>query len=134
MKVFVYRNLHKAKYSIKALDGRHKGKVIGYGNRLTMTQCQFKVSEPGRQRVLSSGHKNVHAGVVGHIISCEDLESRLPNTIDTKQTDIPFRGVQISYNPWKTGTFTTTKTRNSIRGAAYVTFRDDVVEAFCIMV
>lgn len=66
MKVFVYFNLHKKLFSIKALEGPNKGRVVGHSNCITLKDVQFKVSEAGRQRVLRERKKNVHAGVVGH--------------------------------------------------------------------
>jgi hypothetical protein len=65
MRVFVYRNLRKQCFSIKALEGPRKGRVIAHRHFVDLTDVTFKVSEAGRQRVLRTGHKNVHAGLVG---------------------------------------------------------------------
>jgi hypothetical protein len=46
MKVFVYFNLHKKVFSVKALEGDKKGLVIAHADKITL-------------------RKNVHAGVVG---------------------------------------------------------------------
>ena len=66
MKVFVYFNLHRKLFSVKALEGPDKGKVIGHTTYLWLKDVTFKVSEAGRQRVLREKRKNVHAGVVGN--------------------------------------------------------------------
>lgn len=66
MKVFVYWNLHKKCFSVKALSGPDKGKVVQHVETLRLTYCTFKVSEAGRQRVLRERKKYVHAGVVGY--------------------------------------------------------------------
>ena len=66
MKVFVYRNLRKNCYSVKALEGPNKGRVIAHWDALTLTDAEFKVSRSGRARVLREKQKNVHAGVVGN--------------------------------------------------------------------
>ena len=66
--VFVYYNLHRKVWSVKALGGPLKGKVVQHRIFIVLRDCTFKVSEAGRQRVLSTGKKNVHAGVVGYFM------------------------------------------------------------------
>ena len=53
MKVFVYFNLHKKLFSIKAMEGENKGKVIGHSPAVVLDNVKFKVSN--------------RAGVVGHL-------------------------------------------------------------------
>jgi hypothetical protein len=72
MKVFVYFNLHKRVFSVKALEGKDKGRVIGHRTMLAIDSPTFKVSEAGRQRVIREKRKNVHAGVVGFLTSPYD--------------------------------------------------------------
>lgn len=91
MKVFVYFNLHKKCWSIKALSGEHKGKVIGHSNYVELENCIMKVSESGRQRVIREKQKNVHAGVVGWLVS-KDIELKCNNK-------------QITYNPYRFSSF-----------------------------
>jgi len=67
MKVYVYFNLHKRVWSVKALEGPAKGRVILHTDSLFLEDCVFKVSEAGRQRVIRERRKNVHAGVVGYM-------------------------------------------------------------------
>lgn len=50
-------------------------KTVYYGT-VTMTNVKFKVSEPGRQRTLDTGVKNVHAWVVGDFLVGD--EAQLP--------------------------------------------------------
>lgn len=90
MKVFVYFNLHKKCWSVKALEGERKGLVIAHANELALEHCQFKVSEAGRQRVLAERRKDVHAGVVGYV--SEGFDPGLCTN-------------PISYNPYKAGHF-----------------------------
>ena len=66
MKVFVYYNLHRNLFSVKALEGEHKGRVIAHRDLVVLTDAVFKVSAAGRARVLQEQRKNVHAGVQGH--------------------------------------------------------------------
>ena len=92
MKVFVYFNLHKKLFSIKALEGEHKGRVVAHRRALMLYDAVFKVSEAGRQRVIKECRKNVHAGVVGNWIN--ELIS-----VDNR--------TQVTYNPYKYKTFVT---------------------------
>ena len=86
MKVFVYFNLHKKLFSIKALEGPNKGRVVAHRRELSLLDAVFKVSEAGRQRVLRERKKNVHAGVVGQWFDTTEA-------VDNK--------LQVTYNPYK---------------------------------
>lgn len=65
MKVFVYFNLKKKVWSVMSMEGPRKGHVIAHRESVALKDCQFRVSEAGRQRVLREKRKNVHAGVLG---------------------------------------------------------------------
>ena len=93
MKVFVYRNLHKNCWSIKALEGENKGRVIYHAQNVTLSDCKFKVSEAGRQRVLREKRKNVHAGVVGQLTHINTADVYMPHSMP------------VTYNPYKYSTF-----------------------------
>lgn len=94
MKVFVYFNLHRKCFSIKALEGADKGRVVAHRHSVLLNDATFKVSEAGRQRVLRERKKNVHAGVVGDWT--DDISS-----IDR----IVIMGSSVTYNPYKYTTF-----------------------------
>lgn len=89
MKVFVYFNLHRKCWSVKALEGERKGRVIRHAQELTLRDVTFKVSEAGRQRVLKEQRKNVHAGVVGYLCDPIPRES----------------WERVSYNPYTSSQF-----------------------------
>lgn len=60
---FVYYNLHKRVWSL-----RERGRVVAHAPTLYIAgRC--KVSQAGRERVLREGRKNVHAGIVGEVLS-----------------------------------------------------------------
>jgi hypothetical protein len=62
-RVEVYRNLTRPGgrwYSI-----RQDGLIVGHSQTVELHKCIFHVNEAGRQRVLRTGHKNVHAYVSG---------------------------------------------------------------------
>jgi hypothetical protein len=66
-RAFVYRNLNQNVWSIRAVDGPYKDKVIFHAMTLEMVRGVAKVSEAGRQRVLRDERKNVHAGIEGDL-------------------------------------------------------------------
>jgi hypothetical protein len=109
MKVFVYRNLRKNCYSIKALEGAMKGKVIAHAKTVTLTECRFKVSKAGQARVRATGQKNVHAGVQGQwdgIAHSMDVPDECNRT--------------VYYNPYKVDTFVEYLTERPVEGAGTV--------------
>jgi len=97
MKVFVYFNLHKKCFSIKALDGAKKGRVIAHRDNVLLFHTTFKVSQAGRERVLREHRKNVHAGVVG-------IWHDSGNDHGTLST-VKERGELVTYNPYKYTSF-----------------------------
>ena len=96
LKVFVYFNLHRKCFSIKALEGVNKGRVVAHSDDVLLYDATFKVSEAGRQRVLRERKKNVHAGVVGQWHESADTV-----TIDR----VTIIGTPITYNPYKYDSF-----------------------------
>ncbi|MGH7174776.1 MAG: hypothetical protein ACREGR_00245 [Minisyncoccia bacterium] len=80
-RVFVYFDLHHKCWSLKSLE---TGRVLNYrplpgGGRekilvreVGLDGVTFKVSEAGRQRVLDTGVKNIHAGLVGTVVPVTD--------------------------------------------------------------
>lgn len=90
-KVFVYYNLHRKVFSVKALEGERKGRVVGYTTQITLRDAEPKVSTAGRLRVLRERRKNVHAGIVGNVESFEQL--------------VRPAGEAVTYNPYKYETF-----------------------------
>lgn len=97
MRVFVYFNLHKQLWSIKALEGPDKGRVVHHARDLLLADAEPKVSEAGRQRVLRERKKNVHAGIVGDLwFWTMDADQYAPASADAQK---------VSYNPYKGPTF-----------------------------
>lgn len=88
-KFYIYYNLHKKCFSVK-----FQGKVIAHLDKIHCINCEFRVSEKGRQRVLREKRKSVHAYVV-----CDSYIAEPDNE--------PFYGAigQIYYNPYKYETF-----------------------------
>lgn len=103
MRVAVYYNLHRHLWSVKALEGQNKGRVIAHAKRLVLTDVKFKVNESGRQRVIRERVKNVHAFIIGNLTAIEDvawlyLETGIVNGNwpDVSEADKCY----ITYNPY----------------------------------
>jgi hypothetical protein len=103
-RVFVYYNLHKHVFSIKSLEGETKGKVIAHAKQVLLKECEFKVSQKGRERVLKKRQKNVHAGVVGKLILSERK----------------YKGnKEVTYNPYDYSTFVIKENKKPIHKTDY---------------
>lgn len=115
LKVFVYWNLNKDCWSVKALSGTRKGKVIYHAEQVRVSNPVGKVSEAGRQRVLREKRKNVHAGIVGELTDVIGVQTEAGH--DVHVSDLgwfqserwinPKEGmtwtdpVSVTYNPYK---------------------------------
>ena len=92
LRVEVYRNLHKDCYSVRALSGEDKGRVIDHVQSITLRDVSFIVQPAGRNRVLEEERKNVHAFVRGTI------------------TDAPVKhGMSVRYDPYLNDAFIVTR-------------------------
>lgn len=104
MRVFVYYNLQRKVWSIKAMEGENKNRVIGHAVGVYITGVTPKVSQAGRRRVLREKQKNVHAGLVGNLIAVSN-DSVL--SMDYPLDNLPTfnGGEEVTYNPYKYSTF-----------------------------
>ena len=89
--VKVYRNLHRNTWSLLATEGPHKGKVIGYADRVVLADPVLTVSEASRQRAIREQARNVHAFVIGTLVEPEQIAGPLQ---------------RVRYNPFRAGCFT----------------------------
>jgi len=109
-KVFAYRNLHRQCWSVKALEGPLKGRVIYHANEITLINCDFKVSQAGRQRVLREQKKNVHAGVQGYMSDIFTFADPQCHGCDTP----------VTYNPYKYDSFVDARCEVPVSSAMFV--------------
>lgn len=115
MKVFVYWNLTRGIWSVKALQGEKRGLVINHASHVKLRDCEFRVSEKQRQAVIRTKRKNVHAGVVGYLI-----EDNFANECE--------RSVSVTYNPYKFSSFVNKQNHDEpIFKASYVEMNSDRV-------
>jgi hypothetical protein len=104
LRVDVYRNLRKKCWSIRAMEGRRKGRVVAHADSLHLYHCKFHVSEAGRQRVLREKKKNVHAWVSGYF----SMNSIRPNELGHVGVgERYFTPEPIKYNPYQMKEFQT---------------------------
>lgn len=85
-KYYIYRNLHTNTFSVK-----YRGKVILHPMNIRAIGCSFKVNESGRQKVLQTKRKGVHAFVV-----CDEIE-----VLDRA----PKANTKVYYNPYLCSSF-----------------------------
>ena len=103
MRVEVYYNLHKNVFSV-----RHKGKVIAWGNSVTIENPEYVVREKGRQKVLEEGRKNVHAFVRGTL---SDIDIFLKGISEWAKVEPR----EVTYNPYKYDSFVDGSTYQPIK-------------------
>ena len=111
MKAFVYFNLHKKCWSIRAKEGSENGRVLAHATSVAIADATTKVSEAGRQRVLKEKSKNVHAGIVGELVgyvgNMTDAGTRA-GICSTSEFNDMFKVDNmeaITYNPYKSPNF-----------------------------
>lgn len=89
------------------------GQRIEYACWVGMRNAEFRVSEPGRQRCIREGVRNVHAWVVG-----EETE-RMDGFFPVMNFPPPSYRTAV-YDPWKGGTFVDSETLEPVLRADYV--------------
>lgn len=108
-RVEVYWNLHKNVYSVRALNGPDRGRVVAHVDAINLVDATFAVQPAGRARVLAEGRKNVHAFVRG-IVSTPTLITPVD---------------EVTYNPYKAGTFVWRASGRAVREVSIVQARSE---------
>lgn len=112
LRVAVYRNLTRRCWSIKALEGRMRGRVIahaGLGDTFELKHVDFKVQPAGRERVRKEHKKYVHAYVAGRFRTSRD------NTVKRHVA---------RYNPYTMERFTLSSTGEYVLATSLVQIAD----------
>jgi hypothetical protein len=112
-RVKVYRNLTKKCWSVASLHQPDYGLVVGYETKMMLRNCNFRVSEASRQRVLRDKMKNVHAWITGYGVDIDSLE------YDPKELKPAY------YNPYLVDSFVNFDTKESISFSKLVIFDED---------
>jgi len=112
MKVEVYWNIRRHVFSVRALDGDYRGRVIGHATKVILEGVTYTVQDAGRLKVIETGHKNVHAFIRGNLAAVKwdrtvfDLDDDW-NSDDDDYADGLYghTGVPVRYNPRECLTF-----------------------------
>lgn len=109
MRVYVYWNIHKGCWSVKALSGPNKGRVVRHANAVHLRNVETHVNENGRQRVVANQRKEVHAGLKG------ELKTMVGSPLDRATRQREDDGwVPVTYNPYRFSTFVDRDTHNVV--------------------
>lgn len=100
-RVQVYRNVNKAGVTYSIRDAKSK-LVLGHTNAVLLSNCEFVVSEAGRQRVHREGKKNIHAWVEGTYVGPYYAGWR-----DDYGYESHDRTCRVEYSPWLNDHFVT---------------------------
>jgi hypothetical protein len=119
-------------FSVRACEGSHKGKVIAYSNTLLLTDVTYRVSQVGRQRVLATKVKNVHAGCIGTIISIVSPIMRFQTDLPISSELICLGGTSITYNPYKYDTFVELTTEKRVLNSKHAFLFNNRIYGFGI--
>jgi len=109
MKTYIYYNLHKKCWSLM-----QRGKVIGHCEAVVIADAEFRVRQGGRKRVLREKRKNVHAFVIGKIVTRFEYQQE---EIGTNR--------QVKYNPYKSDSFTYSDTGEKATNSELVLMKAD---------
>lgn len=105
----VYRNLNNDMFSLLAVDGEFKGKVVAHAESVILHDVQFMVSEPSRIRACREGIRNVHAFAIGTVSAFK------------RDTGNDLAGLSpITYNPFLHSTFIFLANNKPVTSAAKV--------------
>lgn len=104
--VSIYKNLHNGLFSIK-----QRGLVVAHVESFIMQNVTFKVSEAGRQQVIKTKQKAIHAFIVGMLeqVNCTDDDIIISNP-----------HTMIRYNPYIFDSFIIGVNNAPIKQAAIV--------------
>lgn len=108
----IYRNLNNGRMSIQVKLNR-SWKVVGHVTSAVMGDVKFHVGEAGRQRVIRTRHKNVHAWGEGLLLSETDGSIYAP--------------IHLAYNPYLDTSFKQGGTDNSISACSFLVVRSNRV-------
>lgn len=98
------------------------GQRIDYVSWLSMTDVEFKVSQPGRRRCIREGVRNVHAWVVGtEVLRVQhgDWVGEFGLPVRADRFRPPAGYGRVVYDPWKGHTFVDAETLAPVLTARY---------------
>lgn len=107
-RVHVYRNVNKpgTTYSIR---DKKTGLVLGHARNILLNNCIFVVNQVGRQRVVETKRKRIHAWVEGHF-----------GVIHAAHDDLFSKEPIVKYDPYKNESFIYEDNGEPIRSSSVV--------------
>lgn len=93
MRVFVYWNSREGMFSVASRDRFVPGRVFLHADRIVVSDARFVVSSAGRRRVLDTGQKCVHAGVLGDVVEAS-------GTVLVDPAEVPFAVPRHPHGSW----------------------------------
>lgn len=111
-KRYYYWNLHRSIWS-----EMQRGKVIGHHPTVVLHDCEFRVRQAGRERVLREKKKNVHAFVVS------GGYRHYPDAMEVNFDEVVM--IEIKYNPFRAGFFYDNLWKQEVVSAATVLLTAD---------
>ena len=123
MIVEVYRNLRNGQWSIRHAKTK---RVVAYATEVALCDCSLVVNQSGRQSVLDSGRKNVHAYIRGTYVG--GSITRITTMFDDVDDGFPFDGPpyvitdgwQVTYDPFTYATFVYKNDKTPVHRAHWV--------------
>lgn len=106
-RVAVYKNLHKGAWSVRALDGPHKGRVVAHAEVVGLLDCAMHVGLAAQKRIAAGAPREVHAWIVGRLAAVS-LE----------------RPTRLVYRPHERPDFYLASTGRAVQTAPAVLFTD----------
>jgi len=111
MRVFLFWNLNKRLFSIRASEGPSKGKVIAHASKIMLSDVLCHVNEGGRQRTIARRCKEVHAGLKANLLGFQGavttagiaagLASSWNDNDETLSFEAREAGHWLCYDPYK---------------------------------
>jgi len=101
------------------MTGDYKGLVVAHVESITLLNCNFNVSEKSRLRACKNRQRNVHANVVGTVVSCNEEYK------DTTEL------IEITYRPFERENFYECENKKTVftsrltslqNGKCYITY------------
>lgn len=105
MKVRVYFNFKLKKFSIQCHIKGKGWRLLRHSHKVYLSNVELKVYENGRQRVLKTKEKNVHAYVIGTLVPSPPI-------------NLGFK--PITYNPYKFKSFILVENQTPVFGGESV--------------
>ena len=104
--VDLYLNLHRTGFlSVRAAEGESRGRVIAHVRAIQLENCDFRVSESGRQRVIREKSKNVHATIRGRVVVSGSDPTVIERIGMAASQLASTGGMDVAYNPYFTPLF-----------------------------